>query len=225
MKNFKSISILLILLVGTLLSVGCTKQDNVNSTNENVVSSNNSYTTESVTNTFNTTIYEEDVSLEITYPQIKEHPNEELKNKINETIKDEFLDNKTLLSAEANVVDENFEILSKTSSILSIKYNYVTSPDNISNYEFFETININMKNGKLIKIQNLFNSEESVEKVKSIVDNIIKTQNLNIQNPIGNKDIYEDIYFTDENMIIYDKNNDSDEITVPLNEILDYINI
>jgi len=225
MKNFKSISILLILLVGTFLSVGCTKQDNVNSTNENVVSNNNSYTTESVTNIFNTTIYEEDVSLEITHPQIKGLENKELENKINETIKDEFLGVQSLLAAETNVVDESFEIISKTPDILSIKYNYVTSNDNIKKYEHFETININMKNGESIEIQNLFKSEESVEKVQSIVEDIIKNQNLNIENPIGNEDIYEEIYFKDENMIIYDRNNDSSEIAVPLNEILDYINI
>ncbi|CAH2212656.1 DUF4163 domain-containing protein [Tepidibacter aestuarii] len=225
MKNLKLLSVLLIVFILASISIGCTKKDAVKSTNEETVINNNSYTTESVTNTFDTKIYEEDLSLELTYPQIKGLENKELENKINETIKGEFLGIQSSLWAEANVVDESFEITSKTPDILSIKYNYITSPDNISKYEFFETININMKNGKLIRIQNLFNSEESVEKVKSIVDNIIKNQNFNIKNPIGNTNIYENIYFTDKNMIIYYENDELVEIEVPLNKILEYINI
>lgn len=225
MKNFKLLSILLIVFMVASVSIGCTKKNSVNSSKEEKSLDNNSYTIETVTNTFNTTIYEEDISLEITYPQIKELENKELEIKINTTIKDEFLGIQSLLTAEANVVDYNFEVTSKTSNILSIKYNILTSPDNIEKYEFFETINVNIKNGKLIEMQKLFKSEESVEKVRLIVDDIIEREDLNIENPIGNEDIYEDIYFTDKNMIIFDRSDQSVEIIVPLIDVLDYINI
>ncbi|WFD10718.1 hypothetical protein [Tepidibacter hydrothermalis] len=225
MKNFKLLSILLIIFMVASLSIGCSNKDDVNSSQEEKSLDSNSYTTQTVTNSFTTTIYEEDISLKITYPQINELANKELETKVNTTIKDEFLGIQSLLAAEANVVDDSFEITSKTADILSIKYNIVTSPDNIKKYSYFETININMKNGNLIEMKKLFNSEESVEKIKSIVDDIIEKEDLNIENPIGNENIFENIYFTDKNMIIFDRNDQSVEIKVPLNKIMDYINI
>ncbi len=229
MKNFKKISCIMIFLLA-LLSVGCSEKDIVKGTDVDIntkqenISSNSSYEVESVTNTFKTNIYEEDVDLEITYPQIKKLKDKEFQNTINETIKNEFLSYKEVLTSEGNVIDESVEITSKTDNILSIKYHFVNKPDDVEFHEEIN-ININMKNGKLIYADNLFKSEESVEKVKSIVDDIIKNENLNIENPIGNENIYEDIYFTDKDMIIYDINAKDIEIKVPLDKILNYINI
>lgn len=194
-----------------------------NAKQENVLN-DNSYEVEFITNIFKTKIYEEDVDLEITYPQIKGLEDKELQNSINETIKDKFLSYNEVLTSEGNVIDESLEITSKTDNVLSIKYNFVNKPDDVEFHEEIN-ININMKNGKLINAENLFKSEESIEKVKSIVDDIIKNENLNVENPIGNENIFERIYFTDKNLIIYNINDESTEIKVPLDEISDYINI
>lgn len=229
MKNLKKISCIILFLIA-LLSVGCSKKDITNSTNldssakqQNVLD-DNSYEVESVTNTFKTKICDEDVDLEITYPQIEGLEDKELQNSINETIKNEFLSYNEVLASEGNVIDEKLEITSKTDNILSIRYKFVNKPDDVEFHEEID-ININMKNGKLIYSDNLFKSEESVEKVKSIVDDIIKNENLNVENPIGNENTYEDIYFTDKNLVIYNINDENTEIKVPLDEISDYINI
>ncbi|WFD10582.1 hypothetical protein [Tepidibacter hydrothermalis] len=229
MKNLKKVSCIIIFLL-SLLSVGCSNNDVVNSNDvdksskQENISSNNSYEVESVTNTFKTKIYEEYVDLEITYPQVKGLEDKDLENTINKTIKNKFLSYNEVFAAECNVIDESLEIASKTDNILSIRYKFVNKPDDVEFHKEID-ININMKNGKLIYPDNLFKSEESVEKVKSIVDEIIKNENLNVENPIGNENTYEDVYFTDKNLVIYNINDENTEIKVPLDEISDYINI
>lgn len=86
MKKAKKISCIILFLMA-LLSVGCSKKNMTNSTDvssntkqENVLD-DNSYEVESVTTTFQTNVYEEDIDLEITYPQIKRLEDKELQKR------------------------------------------------------------------------------------------------------------------------------------------------
>ena len=211
------------------LSIGCSKK--VVDTSEKLeVSAKESedlkiepYKIEMVSETFKATIDEKEVTLESSYPQVKGLNNKEAENRANENIKNIFQSHELLLAEDDSVLDASFKITSKTQYVLSIRHKRTVKLKDGSKDEYFQGINIKIKDGSVMFWENLFKTEESIEKIKGIVDEVIKKENLNIENPIGKQNVYERRYFTDESMVIHHISPKDIEIEVPIDKVLDFL--